>query len=255
MLSGTRFSTRTLAPGILFGALYAVLKLLSFFPVIGSPGRFFSAADVVTPVFGVILDPVVAGIAVTVGTYLAVGLTGTTLFYGLDFVPALLDVLVIGLMIRGRRRAVVAMYAGLIGLFLVHPNAQDFEVVAVSALGSSLWVPFAWLHILCLLLLLSPLGQKAVNWTLELSSARATAGVAVLCLVGTTLQHLAGSILFLSVLGLPRSSLTRLFEVAFAIYPVERLTIATLAAALGSLALRPLRNSGLLPREFRSLAR
>jgi len=255
VLSETRLPTRSLALGILFGALFAVLKVISLFPVIGSPGRFFSAADVVAPVFGIILEPVVAGLAVTVGTCLAVGATGTTLFYGLDFVPALLDVIAVGLMIRGRRRLVVAMYAGLIALFSIHPNAQDFEVIRVSALGGSLWVPFTWLHIVCFMLILSPLGGKAVNWTLESSSLRATVGVALLCLVGTTMQHLAGSFLFLSVLGLPRSSLTRLFQAAFVAYPVERLTIATLATALGSVALRPLKNSGLLPKEFRSITR
>lgn len=239
-----------MALGVLFGALYAVLKLLSLFPVIGLPGRFFSAADVVTPVLGVILEPVVSGLAVTVGSYLALAVTGTTLFYGLDFVPALLDVLAVGLMIKGRRGVVAAMYAALLGLFIVHPNAQGFEVVKVSVLGGTLIVPFVWLHILSLLVLLSPLGRRAVSWTLELSTWRAAAGVAVLCLVGTTLQHVAGSFLFISVLGLPRQSLTRLFQAAFVVYPVERLTIVTLGTALGALVLKPLRNSGLLPREF-----
>lgn len=250
MLSGARFSTRNLALGVLFGALYGLLRLVSLFPVIGLPGRFFSAADVATPILGIILDPVVAGIAVTVGTYLAVGVTGTTLFYGLDFVPALLNVLVVGLMIRGRRGAAIAMYASLLALFTFHPSAQGFEVVKVSVLESSLLVPYTWLHVLCLLLLLSPLERRAVSWTLDLSSMRATLGVALLCLVGTTLQHLTGSLLFLSILGLPTPTLTAFFQAAFIVYPAERLTIMMLATAVGSVALKPLRNSGLLPREF-----
>lgn len=250
MLGEARFSTKSLALGVLFGAFYGLLRLVSLFPVIGLPGRFFSAADVAAPILGIILDPVVAGVAVTVGTYLAIGVTGTTLFYGLDFVPALLNVLAVGLMIRGRRGAAVALYASLLALFVFHPGAQGFEVVEVSVLEGGLLVPYAWLHVLCLLLLLSPLERRAVSWTLDLSSARATLGIALLCLAGTTLQHLTGSLLFLSILGLPTPTLTTFFQATFVVYPIERLTIVMLATAVGSVALKPLRNSGFLPREF-----
>ena len=62
-------------------------------------------------------------------------------------------------------------------------------------------VPFVWLHIVALLVLISPLGRKAGQWVETLEPKFLTAGVAILAFVGTMMQHLTGNILTEVVFG------------------------------------------------------
>ena len=55
---------------------------------------------------------------------------------------------------------VVALNAGLLALFFVDPLTSIFVTIP----GTSISIPFAWMHIAAFIVLLTPLSLKAAKW-------------------------------------------------------------------------------------------
>jgi len=244
--------TKVIALIAIFSSLYAALRLVPTVPMIGAQGASFSLSDVLASLYGILLGPFTGGFSVVIGTFVAMGFGKPVIFLGLDFLPALVNAVALGLLVRRKWLIVVALNIVLLVGFLLNPLTSIF----ISVGGISF--PFVWLHIAAFIVLLSPLGRKAGQWVETLKPTFLAAGISILAFVGTMMQHLTGGILtevvrnqIYVVLGQPPIVLTASFpitwSIVFFLYPWERLGLIILAVVVGTPLVRALKKSLLRP--------
>jgi uncharacterized membrane protein len=234
--------TKVIASIAIFSALYTVLRMMQTIPMIGVEGGKFSLSDMLAPLYGVILGPYVGGFSVILGTFLAISLGRPVSFLFLDFLPAMVNAVALGFLVRRKWWPVVVLNTALLVAFLLNPLTSLFITVG----GVSF--PFAWLHIVAFVVLLSPLGRKAGQWVETLKPASLTAGLAILAFIGTMMQHLMGNILTEVVYGQITGAMSAgAFEImwtgVFFVYPWERLVLIILAVVVGAPLVRVLKKS------------
>ena len=239
--SNTSNRTKIIAFLIVFSALYAVLRLVPLGPMIGLSATF-SVSDFLAPLYGIILAPYVGGLSIVIGTFLGMAMGKAPVFLGLDFLPAFVNAVAIGFLIKRKWAPVVVLNIILLLAFTLNPLTTLF-------IGP---IPFIWLHIVAFLVLISPLGRKAGQWVETLKPKFLTAGVAILAFIGTMIQHLTGNILTEVVLGQivgsisPETFSTIIWPSAFLAYPIERTLLVILSVVVGVPLVRTLKKS-LLP--------
>ncbi|MCX8150945.1 MAG: hypothetical protein N3D85_05555 [Candidatus Bathyarchaeota archaeon] len=241
-LSKKSNQTKLIAVVAIFSALYTVLRLLQTIPMIGIEGGRFSLSDMIAPIYGVILGPYVGGASVIFGSFLAIALGRPVSFMFLDFLPAFVNCVALGFLMKRKWLPVVALNALLLVIFMVNPLTTVFINVGGVA------IPFAWLHIVAFAVLVSPLGYKAGGWVESLRSTRLTAGLGILAFVGTMMQHLTGNILTEVVRGqimgvMTPASFDLMWNAVFFVYPWERLMLIILAVVVGVPLVRVLKKS------------
>ena len=226
---------------IVFSALYAILRPIPMGPMIGL-SKPFSVSDFLAPLYGIILGPYVGGLSIIIGTFLGMAMGKGPVFMGLDFLPAFVNTVAIGFLMKRKWAPVVVLNIVLLSAFILNPLTSLF-------IGP---VPFVWLHIVALLVLISPLGRSAGRWVETLKPKFLTAGLAILAFVGTMMQHLMGNLLYEVVLGQilnvfsPSDFATTIWPGAFVLYPWERLVLVILSVVVGVPLVRTLKKS-LLP--------
>jgi len=239
--SNTSNRTKITAFLIVFSALYAVLRLVPLGPMIGLSATF-SVSDFLAPLYGIILGPYVGGLSIVIGTFLGMAMGKAPVFLGLDFLPAFVNAVAIGFLLKRKWAPVVVLNIILLLAFALNPLTTLF-------IGP---IPFIWLHIVAFLVLISPLGRKAGQWVETLKPKFLTAGVAILAFIGTMMQHLTGNILTEVVLGQivgsisPETFSTIIWPSAFLAYPIERILLVILSVVVGVPLVRSLKKS-LLP--------
>jgi hypothetical protein len=196
--------------------------------MIGISGTF-SLSDVLAPIYGVILGPYVGGLSVILGTFLAMVMGRPVTFLFLDFIPATVNAIALGFLIKKKWTLVIIINAILLVAFLINPLTSLF-------IGP---FPFAWVHILAFIILISPLSHKAINWIEKLNKLNVSKGLAVIAFIGTMMQHLAGNLLFEGVLGqitnsIPAEAYPGIWTSIFFIYPLERLALVVFAVIIGT---------------------
>jgi hypothetical protein len=221
-------SLRRLAPfAATFAAIYGTLRLVPISAWIGASGRAFTASEFFAPLLGIILGPYAGALAAVIGTFVGISLTGRMNFFGLDFLPVMMNALVLGFLMRKKRLFSVLLYSALLAVFFIHPSTVHF--VSVPLPNGTVGLPFVWLHIIAWLLLLSPLGTRSAIWISERSVPEATIAAFVLALIGTTAQHLAGTLLYATMatplMGIQPEALQVAWIAVFYVYPFERLMI------------------------------
>lgn len=241
--------TKIIALIAVFSALYAVLRLIQVFPIVGVPGARFSISDSLAPIYGIILGPYAGGLSVVIGTFLGMALGKPVVFLGLDFLPALVNAVAVGLLVRRKWIPVIILNVGLLIVFLLYPLTSFLITIP----GTNIVIPFVWLHIVALAVLISPLGYKAGNWVNSSKTQNLLAGIAILGFVGTMMQHLMGNILFEIVFGVPIGGWTASYFHTYIwppiviVYPWERLVLVILTILIGVPVVKALRNTLLKP--------
>jgi uncharacterized membrane protein len=244
-------NTKIIAFVSIFTALYTVLRLIPTVPMIGSSGNWFSVSDVIAPLYGIILGPYIGGLSIMIGTFLAMAMGRPVSFMLLDFLPATVAAVSLGLILKRKWMPVIALNIVLLVAFLIHPNTSIFVNVPLS--GTTIPLPFAWLHIVALAILVSPLGRKAAQWVSTLTATKVAIGIAILVFIGTMMQHLMGNLLFETIMaqpigGIPVEGYPDIWASIFFVYPVERIILVIVATIIGTPLLRILKNT-LLPNE------
>jgi hypothetical protein len=245
-LNKTGKTTKIIAFIAVFSALYAVLRLIPMGPMIGLSAQF-SVSDFLAPLYGIILGPYTGGASIIIGTFVAMAMGKPVAFMGLDFLPALVNAVAIGFLIKKKWAPVIALNLALLVIFLINPLTSWFINIPFG--NTTIAFPFFWLHLVALGVLISPLGYKAGQWVKTLKPVFITAGVAILAFVGTMMQHLTGNILSevvrSQILGitLPEAFPTIIWPSAFFMYPWERLTLVALAVIVGVPLVRALKKS------------
>jgi hypothetical protein len=240
-ISKTGNRTKITAFLIVFSALYAALRPVPLGPMIGLSAQF-SVSDFLPPLYGILLGPYVGGLSIIIGTFLGMAMGKAPVFMGLDFLPALVNTIAIGFLMKRKWIPVILLNIALLVAFMVNPLTTLF-------IGP---IPFFWLHIVALLALISPLGRKAGRWVETLEPKFLTAGLAILAFVGTMMQHLTGNLLTEVVLGQiiglisPTTFSTIIWPSAFLLYPLERTLLVILSVVVGVPLVRTIKKS-LLP--------
>jgi len=225
-----------------FSALYSVLRILPTVPMIGAAGASFSLSDVLAPLYGILLGPYVGSAAVIIGTFLGMLMGKPVVFLFLDFLPAFINVVALGFLIKRKWLPVIILNAALVLVFSLYPLTS----LLINVGGVS--VPFVWLHITAFIVLLSPLGRRAGQWVESLKPTRLAAGIAILAFIGTMMQHLMGNILFETILAqpigyIPITAYPGIWTTIFFVYPLERLALVILATIVGTPLVRVLKKS------------
>jgi hypothetical protein len=225
-------TTKQIAIIAIFAALYTVLRLMQTIPMIGVEGGKFSVSDVIAPIYGIVLGPYVGGASVITGTFLAIAMGRPVTFLFLDFLPALVNCVALGFLMRGKWWPVVALNAILLAGFILNPLTTIFITIG----GVS--IPFFWLHIVAFIVLVSPLGHRAGQWIQTLKPAKLAVGLTVFAFVGTMMQHLTGNILTEAVMGyivptMTPAAFNGMWNLVFFTYPWERLILIVLAVVVG----------------------
>jgi hypothetical protein len=206
--------------------------------MIGLSGPF-SVADCLVPIYAILLGPYVGGASIILGTFLSFGFGRPVNFLGLDFLPAFVNVVAIGLIMKKKWIAAVTLNVVLLAIFLANP-------LTVWFIGG---VPFFWLHIVALAVLISPLGYKSPDLIKTLKPAYIAAGLAIVAFVGTMMQHLTGNILTelistqLTGVITPETLTTIIWPASFLVYPWERLLLVILSVIIGVPMIKALKTS------------
>jgi hypothetical protein len=244
-----RPATRLVAIVATFAVVYFIFRMIPTFAMVGVSGGTFSLADVVAPLYGIILGPYAGALSVTLGTILAIAFGRPMVFLGLDFLPGAVDALTVGLLLRGKRLAATALYVALFIAFLFHPYTAVFVPVPIRILNLDSFF-YSWLHLIALLVLVSPLSKKAAEWVKGASLVNLAPGILTLTFIGTLAQHLMGGLLYETILGMfvgKAPEAFRLFwNTVFWLYPFERTFIVGLATIIGVPLVRALKSSGFL---------
>ncbi len=245
-----------------FSALFVVFRNIPTFPMLGIPGASFRAGDFVAPLYGVVLGPLLGPLAVATGTIVAYFAGSPPQLLGLDFLPASTCAAIVGLATRRMWKLSVALNITVLALFVSLP----FTVFWISV-GSSR-IPYNWLHLAGLVLLVSPFAKRATveiarDWTNHVRpSARywekQFVAMMGLAFAGTLAQHVMGGVLTQLRFGLYFHSLPiwkgqvvsweAYWTFIFWLYPVERALIAAVAAVLAASSIIALKRSGLAVR-------
>jgi hypothetical protein len=215
--------------------------------MVGVAGAF-SLSDILAPIYGVILGPYVGGLSVILGTFLAMAMGKPVTFMFLDFLPATINAIALGLLIKRKWIPVILLNVILLLAFLLNPLTSLF-------IGP---FPFAWVHILAFIFLLSPLSRKAIRWIETLNTIDVTKGLAIIAFIGTMMQHLTGNLLFEGVLGqltgtIPAVAYPGIWSTIFLIYPWERLALIVFAVIIGTPLIIVIKKSLFIDRNFDSV--
>jgi hypothetical protein len=245
-----KVTTKQIAIIAVFGAIYAVLRALPSVPMIGVAGAYFSVSDILAPIYGIILGPFIGGASVLIGTFTAMTVKAPV-FLGLDFLPGFINAVALGFLVRRKWLPVVVLNVILLIGFVANPLTVNLINVPLGV--TNITVPFAWLHIVALVLLISPVGLKATQWVQTLKSTKAISGFAILALIGTMMQHLMGNILYENIFvyvnkWMTPESLALNWNVVFYLYPWERLMLVLLAVVIGIPLIRALQKTALIPK-------
>lgn len=248
MIAGKMSKKRLVPLAATFAAVYAILKFVPISVWIGGTGRVFTATEFVAPLLGIMLGPYAGTVAGVVGTFLSISFTGRMNFFGLDFLPVSMNALVLGFLIRRKPLYSLLLYSALLVLFFLHPSTLHF--VSVPFTNGAVSVPFIWLHIAAWVLLLSPLSRKSADWIIGGTVAKTTAAAFILTFIGTTAQHLTGTLLFASMatplMGITPETLGIRWLAVFYVYPVERLVVILAAIVVTVAVVRAIRATGLI---------
>jgi len=228
--SPLKSKSRQITLAAVFAVVYFILRSVPTFQMIGIAGSF-TAGDFVLTTLALIGGLWSGALAVVAGTILAYA-SRAPLFYGLDFLPALLNVAIVTLIVSKRHHIAQAAYLIVLLAFVVSPYSLTF------AFG---YIPYTWLHLVALVLLFSPLTTKVPRW-LHASDFHQFLAVLLLAFVGTMAQHLMGGLLFELTLGMiggidPLTFRNTIWYGIFFVYPEERLLITALSTIIAAAVL------------------
>ena len=216
--------TRQITLAAVFAIVYFILRVVPTFSMIGISAQF-TAGDFLLTSIALIAGLWSGTVSVFIGTIIAYPVRPPT-FLGLDFLPGLVNVFIAGLLLAGKRGIAQVSYIVILVAFLVSP---------FSLLYGYDHIPYVWLHVIALAVLLSPAASRIPSWS-KRGGYLGIVAIGILAFVGTMAQHLVGGLLFELVVGfvggLTPTKFADIWRVIFFLYPEERLIIVAISTIL-----------------------
>jgi hypothetical protein len=141
-------------------------------------------------------------------------------------VPGIMYLLVASLTVRGKVYQASAVLLAVVAVFSITPNTRIF----VGAFASPP-LPYFWLHLVALGLLVSPVSRNIPEWLQSKNYAKIAASVGIASFAGTMTEHLSGGILYALFVG---PGALKLWPGIYLVYPIERALIVTGAILVGT---------------------
>jgi len=225
-------TTRKITLAAVFAIVYFILRSVPTFSMIGISGQF-TAGDFLLTSIALIAGLWSGTISVLIGTIIAYPIR-PPIFLGLDFLPAVANVFIAALLLAGKRRIAQVSYIVILVAVLASPY---------SLLYGYDHIPYVWLHVIALAVLLSPAASRIPSWS-KSGGYLEIAAIVILAFVGTMAQHLVGGFLFELVAGfvggVTPTRFTDIWRVIFFLYPEERLIIVALSTIIALAIFRSL---------------
>lgn len=230
--------TKKIALVCVFAALYAVLSLVSLFPIIGALGRFITLASILAPVIGMLLGPYTGAATASIGGFIGWSITQSGAFSFASFIPGGSAAFAAGLLTNGKRRVSATFY-----LLLLFPMAF-FPVI-----GPAWLYPFyLWFQLVGLITLISPASAIATKFMRADGIEKLTLGIGLIALISTLTGQVAGSLMFEIFLFPVNPQIgfwrTAQWQILTLVYPLERGIITLLAVFVGVPLIRAIRVYG-----------
>jgi hypothetical protein len=152
----------------------------------------------------------------------------------------------LGFLVKRKWKPVMILNVALLVIFLLSP--YSLLLVEIPLGTGTFAFPFVWLHVVALIVLISPLRSKAISWIETLKATYLPWGLAIVAFIGTMMQHLTGNLVFELTWGQPIGGLTAggfhgIWTVAFFAYPVERAVLVLITVLVGLPLVRILKKS------------
>ena len=142
-----------------FAVIYAIMRVIPSFPVIGAPGASFGMSDVLVPIYAIMFGPYISASAIFLGTFIGFVFGKPFIFLGWDFLPATLGALFIGLIVQKKTMIALVMFILGLTIFTLLPYTETFIPI-----NEQLIVPYNWMHIIAVFILISPITKTALQW-------------------------------------------------------------------------------------------
>ena len=229
----TKLNSKQVALAAVFTALYAVLGFIKISPILGLSQQGITAAAIIAPIIGLLLDPYVGTLSASLGGVIgfSVGsISPPSLFAGIA------TAFCAGLIKEKRRIISVFTYLGLFLLFAFFPTVGPAWLFPLNT----------WFQIAGLIILVSPLQRIAAENMGSKNNAGMFAGFFLVCLASTLAGQIAGSLIF-EVLTPNPAALLGYWQTLTILYPIERTVIAASATLIVIPLVKALSLGNLLP--------
>ncbi len=233
-----QLAAREIALTACFTALYVVLSFLPMFQLIGFLGKTITAATIIAPIMGIMLGTYLGVVTTLLGG--TIGLFINPLFSQPSLAAGVIAALFASMLYTNKRGPCILIYTGLLLGFGFYPSVGPVW----------LYPPQMWFQTAGLFLLASPLQSMATKNLNSNTNSKLLPAFFITCLTSTLASQIAGSLVYEAIFwptihdtnswGLYWKSLTFL-------YPLERTTIASLAALTGASLYKVLKTTNLLP--------
>ncbi len=247
-----RLSAKDVAMVAVFAALYVALSLLPGLPTPGDPtGQIKIEIEAsLAPLYGIVLGPYLGALAAFLGTLIAWMLppsAGSIFGVPALFCPAI-DALAVGLMLKGRWKAVLVLLAALIGLYWLSPICLPTATYWYVGLAGSFDKLIALALVVPTALGLKKIGASGYDLEPGAHDASARTGLLyALSFIGNEADSALGCMayaFFLAALGMPVEAVRFYYVCAPVIYFLVRVIQALIATAVGVPLLRALKKAG-----------
>ncbi len=209
----------------IFSTIYGIVRVVPLFPIIGTQTSF-PLSDVLVPLLGMMLEPKIAFLSITLGTFISFVFGKPPIFLGLDFAPAALAAFCIGKTVKNEKFLPSLLLSLAILFFFIHPNSLPFiEISFIS-------MPYMYLHMIALLLIVFYPFNKLI-YSVE-RRRQMLVSVFLLTFTCTMIQHAIGTDLFLVIFGNVLGKISSeawpiIWKTCFYLYHIERITISALS--------------------------
>ncbi len=208
----------------IFSTIYAIIRVVPLFPIIGTQASF-PLSDVLVPLLGMILEPKIAFLSITLGTFISFVLGKPPIFLGLDFAPAALAAFCVGKTLKNEKLQPSLLFLLAILFYFIYPNSLPFIEV------SSIPIPYMYLHIVALLLIIFYPFNKFIY---SVKRRQVLISVFLLVFACTMIQHAIGTDIFLVVFGNVLGKISSeawpiIWKTCFYLYHIERIAISSLS--------------------------
>jgi hypothetical protein len=221
-------TTKGIALIAVFAALHTVLSSLPFTITIGVSGSI-TLGVVSAPLIGILLGPMSGGIAVLIGSIIAMFINPAGAVFGaISFLPATIGAFSAGFTILKKGYISAVMITVSLLFFYLHPSGLE-----------AMLYPF--MHIIAIFVALA-FSTKLAVWSTEMSNIKKLSiGIPIAAFVGTLTDHLLGSSLAIWMFDLP----AEVWNSIIFIYPVERIVAVVITVAIAIPLYYSLRKSGI----------
>jgi len=212
-----KLTTTDIALTAVFAAFQALLSVFPFTLTVGVSGQI-TLGVIGGPLIGVLLGPLVGSLASLIGSVVGVFLNpGGALFGVFSVIPPFLGAFAAGCLKTRRGYVAGAVMLGSLIVFYAHPFGREAYM-------------YPWLHIIAILVALSPLAYFAASTFSSSRIVKPVFGIITAVFIGILADHIAGSALaiwyFSPLLTAP------IWNSILLVYPIERLVAVGLASAI-----------------------